>query len=103
MVSNESGMSAKKIYCKKLKEELPALENPPFSGELGLMIHSCISERAWRLWSEDMMIKVINEYRLNLADAGDYERLLDQMRIFLCLDDEQEGQILEVENPERGK
>jgi Fe-S cluster biosynthesis and repair protein YggX len=96
-------MSVKKIYCKKLKEELPALENPPFSGNLGSLIHLNISERAWRLWSEDMMIKVINEYRLNLADAGDYERLLDQMKIFLCLDDQQEGQLLEVGNPERGK
>jgi Fe-S cluster biosynthesis and repair protein YggX len=96
-------MPLKKVYCKKLKEELPALENPPFSGELGLLIHSTISERAWRLWSEDMMIKVINEYRLNLADSSDYEKLLDQMKIFLCLDEDPDAKVLEVENPERGK
>ena len=92
----------KKVFCTKLKEELPALLKAPFSGDAGQEIYDKVSERAWRMWSEDMMIKVINEYRLNLADATDYERLVSQMRAFLCLDPEQ-SELLEVENPNRGK
>jgi Fe-S cluster biosynthesis and repair protein YggX len=92
-----------KVFCSKLKEELPALSAPPFSGELGDQILKSVSERAWRMWSEDMMIKVINEYRLNLADSNDYDTLLDQMKLFLGLGGSGDTSQLEVENPERGK
>lgn len=93
----------KKILCSKLKEELPALTSAPFTGELGEEILNKVSERAWRLWSEDMMIKVINEYRLNLSDSNDYNTLLNQMRLFLGLDKSDSSVQLEVENPDRGK
>jgi Fe-S cluster biosynthesis and repair protein YggX len=92
-----------KIICSKFKEELPALTSAPFAGELGERILKSVSERAWRLWSEDMMIKVINEYRLNLADSNDYNTLLEQMKLFLGLESEGASSRLEVENPERGK
>ncbi len=95
-------MSDRKVTCTKLKEELPGLKSPPFSGELGQEIFDKVSERAWRMWSEDMMIKVINEYRLNLADAADYEKLMTQLKIFLNLESDG-GNSLEVENPDRGK
>ena len=100
-MSEEQGLS-KRVVCSKLKEELPALVSAPFSGELGQQILENVSERAWRLWSEDMMIKVINEYRLNLADSLDYQKLIDQMKIFLCLD-QSGADSLEVENPNRGR
>jgi Fe-S cluster biosynthesis and repair protein YggX len=93
---------SRKVNCKKFNEELPGLSSLPFPGDLGQKIYDSVSERAWRLWSEDMMIKVINEYRLNLADSADYDRLLDQMRAFLGLSDSQ-SEVLEVENPNRGK
>lgn len=93
---------ARKVNCKKFNEELPGLASLPFAGDLGQRIYDSVSERAWRLWSEDMMIKVINEYRLNLADSADYDRLLEQMRAFLGLSDNQ-NEVLEVENPNRGK
>ncbi len=96
-------MSEKKLVCSKFKEELPALQSAPFSGELGELILKHVSERAWRLWSEDMMIKVINEYRLNLADPNDYNTLLEQMKVFLGLNESSSASQLEVENPERGK
>ena len=47
-----------------------------------------------------MMIKVINEYRLNLSVEEDYTKLIEQMKIFLNL---VQGESLEVENEERGK
>ncbi len=47
-----------------------------------------------------MMIKVINEYRLNMADKEHYQALLVQMRKFLGLES---GNVLEVENATRGR
>jgi len=90
------------VQCKKLGKELPGLEKPPFDGELGQEIYEGVSLEAWKLWEDDMMIKVINEYRLNLADADNYQVLLNQMRAFLNMGAEG-GDILEVENPDRGK
>lgn len=94
-------MEGRKVLCAKFKQELPGLAKAPFAGDLGMEVFNHVSERAWRMWSEDLMIKVINEYRLNLADVGDYQKLMDQMKAFLGLDSSQ--QILEVNNPDRGK
>jgi Fe-S cluster biosynthesis and repair protein YggX len=80
--------------------ELPGLEKPPFKGELGQKIFDHISAEAWRLWKDDMQIKVVNEYRLNMGDKKDYEKLVEQMLLFLNL---KEGQVAEVENAERGR
>ncbi len=90
------------VQCKKLGKELPGLTSLPFDGDLGQEIFENISQEAWKEWEDDMMIKVINEYRLNLADADNYQVLLKQMRAFLNLDGNSTG-VLEVENPERGK
>jgi Fe-S cluster biosynthesis and repair protein YggX len=87
--------------CSKFKRELPGLEKPPFSGDLGREVYEKVSADAWQLWRDDMMIKIVNEYRLNLTDAEHYNVLLNQMRNFLGL--ETEGQVLEVENAERGR
>ena len=90
------------VQCVKLGREAPGLEKPPFDGELGQEIFENVSAEAWDLWSDDMMIKIINEYRLDLTDAKQYETLLEQMRAFLNLNGNQ-SQVLEVENAERGR
>ena len=92
-------MATRTVNCVKLGKQAPGLDAPPFAGELGQQIFQNVSAEAWTSWSEDMMIKVINEYRLNLADSADYESLLNQMRAFLGLG----GAVLEVGNAERGK
>jgi Fe-S cluster biosynthesis and repair protein YggX len=94
-------MEARIIHCSKLEKDLPGLEKPPFGGDLGKLIFEQVSKEAWLMWKEDMMIKIINEYRLNLADPQQYNVLLEQMRAFLNLGSAQ--QVLEVENAERGR
>lgn len=94
-------MSNNTVNCLKLGKELPALTEPPFEGELGEKIQSSVSAEGWKLWEDDMMIKVINEYRLNLAEPKDYQVLLDQMCLFLNV--KQDGETLEVGNPETAK
>ena len=91
----------RQIFCKKLNKEAPGLDVPPFSGELGKEIYDNVSREAWNDWRENMMIKIINEYRLNLAEPDQYEVLLQQMRAYLNLDSGKST--LEVENAERGR
>ena len=93
-------MSQNTVNCSKYNEELPALESAPFEGELGQEILEKVSQKAWSEWQDDMMIKVINEYRLNMVDPEQYNVLLTQMKTFLGLG---EGESLEVENEARGK
>ena len=88
------------VFCAKFKKELPGLEKPPFKGEMGERIYNTISAEAWNQWSKDVQIKVLNEYRLNMADPRDYKVLVDQMLRFLCLE---QGDVAEVENAERGR
>ena len=88
------------VNCVKLGKELPGLEKPPFPGEIGQKIYDKVSAQAWSMWRDDMQIKVLNEYRLNMGDPKDYQVLVDQMLLFLNL---KEGQVVEVENAERGR
>lgn len=94
----EAASIPRMVTCLKYKKELPGLEKPPFGGEMGARIFNSISAQAWKDWQE-MQIKVLNEYRLNMANPKDYHVLVEQMMKFLGL---QEGGTLEVENAQRG-
>lgn len=94
-------MSERKVFCKKLNRELPGLLNKPFDGELGEEIYNNISSDAWKMWQDDMMIKVINEYRLDMINPDHFNTLLEQMKAFFNL--ETKETLAEVENPERGQ
>ena len=96
----EDFMTQRMVTCKKFGKEMPGLEKPPFSGDIGKKIFEHISQQAWSMWKEDMQIKVLNEYRLNMGNPKDYQVLVDQMLIFLNI---KEGDAAEVENADRGK
>jgi Fe-S cluster biosynthesis and repair protein YggX len=51
------------VFCVKLQRQLPALDSPPWPGELGQRIYEQVSVEAWRQW-EDRMKMILNEYRL---------------------------------------
>lgn len=55
------------VYCQFYKQEMPALENAPYPGELGQRIVKNISEAAWKQWLE-RSVMIINEYQLNSAN-----------------------------------
>ncbi len=92
-------MTGRTVQCAKFGKELPGLEKPPFGGELGKRIFDTVSADAWNAWKE-MQIKVLNEYRLNMANPKDYQVLIEQMLAFLNL---KEGPMVEVENADRGR
>jgi len=88
------------VHCAKLDKDLPGLDKPPFGGEIGQKIYQKISQQAWSMWKDDMQIKVLNEYRLNMGEKKDYDILVEQMLAFLNL---KEGTVADVENADRGR
>lgn len=93
-------MTERTVNCIKLGKVATGLNQPPFSGELGKEIFEKVSAEVWKEWQDDMMIKMINEYRLDLTDEAQYQVLIDQMKAFLGL--EVDKKVLEVENADRG-
>jgi Fe-S cluster biosynthesis and repair protein YggX len=59
-VGNTSG---RMVHCVKFQKDLPALDSPPWPGELGQRIYENVSAQAWKLWEERQKM-ILNEYRL---------------------------------------
>ena len=76
----------KKILCKKLNEELPALKMPPMPGPKGLELMESISEKAWDQWRSHQTT-LINEKHLDMSDVKDRKWLLIQMDKFFNNED----------------
>ncbi len=82
---------ARMIQCVKLKKEAEGLDYPPYPGELGAKIWRSISKEAWQEWT-DIQTRIVNENRLNLADARARKYLQQQMESFLFEDGNVEAQ-----------
>jgi len=74
-------MSDHKVFCAKLKQELPGLPEPPFDSDLGKKIYEHVSQQAWSQWMEHCKM-LLNEYRLNPARKEDQEVIVKQMEQF---------------------
>ena len=73
---------ARTVFCRKLKQELPGLDQPPFPGPKGEDIFANISRESWQQWL-DHQTMLINEKRLNLMDLGARTYLNEQRERFL--------------------
>ncbi|HKZ85749.1 MAG TPA: oxidative damage protection protein [Anaerolineae bacterium] len=69
------------VNCAKLGRELPALDRPPFPGELGQRVFENISKEGWELWKRQSVL-LINHYGLNMADPSAQKFLMEQMEEF---------------------
>jgi Fe-S cluster biosynthesis and repair protein YggX len=69
------------VTCVKLHKELPGLEEPPWSGELGQRIYEQVSQQAWNQWV-DLLRMLINEYRLVPSTKEAQEFIAQQMEKF---------------------
>jgi Fe-S cluster biosynthesis and repair protein YggX len=70
------------VQCVYLKKEAPGLSYAPYPGELGRRIYDSISAEAFELWKRHQTM-LVNENRLNLADAAARQYLARQMEQFL--------------------
>ncbi|MBU3541754.1 oxidative damage protection protein [Polynucleobacter sp. MWH-Loch1C5] len=69
---------ARMIQCIKLKKEAVGLDFAPLPGELGKRIWNEVSKEAWAGWIKHQTM-LINENRLNMADARARQYLLKQV------------------------
>ena len=66
------------IQCIKLGTEAEGLDRPPLPGPMGQRIFEHVSKQAWQEWIEHQT-RLINEYRLVLADAKSRRFLSEEM------------------------
>jgi Fe-S cluster biosynthesis and repair protein YggX len=69
---------ARTVKCVKLGKEAEGLDFPPVPGELGKKLWQSVSKEAWAAWQKHQTM-LVNENRLNLADARARKYLLTQM------------------------
>ena len=72
---------ARMVKCVKLGRETEGLDLPPLPGALGKRIWESVSKEAWQMW-QAQQTRLINENRLNLADARARKYLLEQAEKF---------------------
>ena len=66
------------VHCIKLGKEAEGLDFPPYPGVLGKRIYDEVSKEAWAAWMKQQTM-LVNENRLNLADARARQYLARQM------------------------
>ena len=66
------------VQCIHLKKEAPGLDFAPYPGELGKRMYESVSKEAFELWKKHQTM-LVNENRLNLADARARQYLARQM------------------------
>ena len=66
------------VQCVKLGQEAEGLDLPPYPGALGQRIFENVSKQAWQDWIKHQTM-LVNENRLNLADARARKYLANQM------------------------
>jgi Fe-S cluster biosynthesis and repair protein YggX len=69
---------ARMVNCIKLGREAEGLDFPPVPGELGKKLWESVSKEAWAAWQKHQTM-LVNENRLNLADARARKYLMTQM------------------------
>ncbi|MGB0449683.1 MAG: oxidative damage protection protein [Porticoccaceae bacterium] len=77
---------ARMVHCRKLKQELPGLDMPPFPGPKGQEIYENISKQAWAEWMTHQTT-LINEMRLNMMDLTARTYLSEQREKFFAGED----------------
>ena len=74
------------VHCIKLDRELPGLARAPFPNELGQLIYDKLSKEAWDQWLQES-VRYINTYRVDLSSREGTEFMMNQLRIWLGVDD----------------
>lgn len=72
---------ARMVHCIKLGREAEGLDFPPYPGDLGKRIFEGVSKEGWQGWIR-LQTMLVNENRLNLADARARKYLAEQMEAY---------------------
>ena len=74
-------MAQHMVKCVRFHKELPGLDEPPWTGELGQRIYDHVSQEAWNEWLNHLRM-LINEYRLVPSTKEAQEFIASQMEQF---------------------
>lgn len=69
---------ARMVQCIYLKKEAAGLDFSPYPGDLGKRIYDNVSKEGFEAWKKHQTM-LVNENRLNLADARARQYLARQM------------------------
>lgn len=69
------------VHCVKLGIDAEGLDRPPLPGAMGQRLFEQVSKEAWQQWIQHQT-RLINEYRLALADASARKLLTEEMEKF---------------------
>ena len=74
------------VHCVKLDKELPGLARPPFPNDVGQLVYEKVSKEAWDLWLQES-VRYINTYRVDLSSREGTDFMLNQLKIWLGMED----------------
>jgi Fe-S cluster biosynthesis and repair protein YggX len=74
------------VSCTRCGDVSEALEAAPFKSPLGEEVRASVCRECWAACQE-LLAKILNEYRLSLANVEHEEALVKQLRLFLRLDE----------------
>ena len=74
------------VFCRRLQQELPGLDTPPFPGPKGQEVFETVSAQAWEEW-QNLQTMLINEKHLNMMDKAARKYLNQQRDRFLAGED----------------
>lgn len=74
------------VFCRKLQQQLPGLDQPPMPGAKGQDLFDHVSKQAWGEWMQHQTM-LINEKHLNMMDVAHRSYLAEQMGKFLSGDE----------------
>jgi len=74
------------VHCIKLVQDLPGLAQPPFPTQFGQFIFEKLSQQAWELWLSES-VRYINTYRVDLSSREGTDFMLEQLRIWLGVEE----------------
>ncbi len=74
------------VFCRKLKQDLPGLDKPPYPGPKGQDIFENISKQAWQEWQQHQTM-LINEKQLSMVDPSARKFIQQEMEKFFAGED----------------
>jgi Fe-S cluster biosynthesis and repair protein YggX len=86
------------VRCVKLDVDAEGLDRVPYPGALGQRIFENVSKQAWQDWLAHQT-RLINEYRLTLADASARKFLASEMEKYFFGGELAETHFVPPENP----
>jgi Fe-S cluster biosynthesis and repair protein YggX len=74
------------VPCCRCGQSAQGLDRAPLPGAVGELVRSKVCARCWGDWLA-LQVKIINEYRLSPVEPDHYEFLVEQMKLFLKIEE----------------